>query len=30
MQEVGPGAEINPQQFLKDNVNKLLQQRQSN
>ena len=27
MQEVGPGGGMNPQQFLKDNVNKLLQER---
>jgi len=27
MQEMSPGAGMNPQQFLKDNVNKLLQQR---
>ena len=27
MQEMGPGGGVNPQQFLKDNVNKLLQQR---
>jgi len=27
MQEMSPGGGVNPQQFLKDNVNKLLQQR---
>jgi len=27
MQEMGPGERMNPQQFLKENVNKLLQQR---